>query len=568
MGGFSGLTIGMRALQAMQLAMETTGHNIANANTPGYSRQRVELVESLPDITPWGNRGTGVEVARIARVREEYLNVQLRNETKLLGQWEEIDKFLSRLELYFNEPSDEGFNQMLSKFWSRWEDLSLTPEEQTTRSNLYQQADVLATALNTLAQKIESLRSEADTAAKSYVQEINTLAMNIASLNEQIRFYEVGDAVANDLRDQRDELLRQLSELIEFSSEEQPDGTIIVSIGGHNLVDKVFYEQISYVYNSDGHILPIWETNHELVAVRAGKLRGVIDVRDANIPVYMNRIDEIATTLIKQVNRLHTQGWSLSSFSRVVSSYTVSDSSEEISSEDSGLDFYDEISDGSFVITVVDDDGNTVSENTVNITTGLGGTTTDDIISTIGSDYTSGISHLKAYVDADGHLIIEAESGYGFFANQDTSGALLAYGINTFFSGTDASTISVNSTIASNVKFISAARENLPGDGRNALAIAQLKDSQVMDNGSATIYDYYASTLGMLGVEKSESEGMKKGQEVLITHVKNGIEEVSGVSLDEEAMNLLRFQKTYALAARYLGTVSDMLDSLINEVAR
>ncbi len=568
MSGFAGLSIAMRALRAAQMSMEVSGHNIANANTPGYSRQRVELVESLPDLTPWGVKGTGVEISRIARVREEYLDLQLRNETKLLGQWEEIEKFLSRLELYFNEPSDEGLNNLMSEFWARWQDLSLTPEEQTSRSNLLQQSDVLANAFNTLYDKMQDLRYDADEAIKSYIQEINSLAQNIASLNKQIRFYEVGDAVANDLRDQRDEMLRELSELIDFNSEEQPDGTILVSIGGVNLVNKVFTEEMSYRFNEEGHIVPIWKTNNAPVEIKAGKLKGVLDARDNKIPTYISRINEIARAIISEVNKQHSKGWGLEAFSSLRSAYSISDTGEEISSSDSGLTFYNVVNDGDFVITVNDDSGNTVSTDTVNIVTGAGGTTTDDIVSTIGSDFTSGISHLRAYVDSDGYLNIEAEAGYRFFINQDTSGALAALGLNTFFKGEDAGTIAVNDPIVENVKFIAASSSGEIGDGNNAVEIAQLKDATLMDNESATIYDYYASTLGVLGVDKKESENLKKGQEVLITHIKNSIEDVSGVSLDEEAMNLLKFQHSYQAAARFLGVVDEMLDTLINEVGR
>ncbi len=567
MGGFSGFTAGIRALRAAQLALETTGHNIANANTPGYSRQRVELVESLPDLTPWGVKGTGVDIAGITRIRASYLDVQLRNETKLLGQWEEMEKFLSRLELYFNEPSDEGLNKLLAEFWGRWEDLSLTPEEQTSRSNVLQQAEMLTTHLNMLYEKIQGLRYDADEAIKAYIQEINSLARSIASLNDQIRFYEIGDFVANDLRDQRDEMLRRLSELIDFTTEEQPDGTVLISVGGVNLVDRVSASTITYRYNEEGHIVPIWEMNNGPVQVRAGKLRGALLARDEKIPTYLDRINRISRTLIVEVNRQHTQGWGLEGFSSLSSAYAIQEADEELSSSDSGLDFYDVISNGTFVVTVKDDAGTTVSADTISITSGTGGTTANDIINAIGSDYSSGIAHLRAYLDSDGYLHIDAEDGYRFFLNQDSSGVLTALGLNVFFKGNSAGTIAVNDPIVENVKFISASSSGEVGDGNNAIAIAGLKDTALMEGGSATIYDYYASTLGMMGVDKREADNMKQAQETLITHIKNSIEEISGVSLDEEAMNLMRFQRAYEAAAKYINAVDELLDILINEVA-
>ncbi len=563
MSGFGGLTIAARALRASQLALEVTGHNIANANTEGYSRQRVELVESKPDLSPWGVKGTGVDISRISRLREEYLDIQLRNETKLLGQWEESEKFLSRLELYFNEPSDESLNNMLSEFWARWEDLSLTPEEQTSRSNLLQQAKMLATSMNMLYNNINGLRFDADEAIKSYIQEVNSLAQNIASLNDQIRFYEVGDNVANDLRDQRDVLLKKLAELVDFSSEEQPDGTLIISVGGVNLVDKINAEEVSYRYNSEGHVVPIWEMNNAPLTLRGGKLKGAIDARDTLIPGYITRINNIASTIIKEVNRQHSQGWGTEGFSSLTSSYTISDNTAALASSDSGLDFYDEIQDGSFVITLKDSTGNTVSTDTISITTS---TSLDDLLSTIGSDYSSGIAHLMASTDSDGHLVLTAEDGYRFFINQDTSNALMALGLNTFYSGSNASDIAVNSYIDDNVKYIAASGSGEIGDGANALAIAGIKDQTLMEDSSATIYDYYATTLGMLGVDKLEAENMKEGQEILVTHIENSIEEISGVSLDEEAMNMLRFQHSFEAAARFMQVVSDMLDTLINVV--
>ena len=563
MSGFAGLTIAKRALRASQMALEVTGHNIANANTEGYSRQRVGLVESTPDLSPWGVKGTGVDISGIFRIREDYLDIQLRNETKQLGQWEEKEKFLSRLELYFNEPSDESLNNIFSEFWGRWEDLSLTPEEQTSRSNLLQQAKMLATSLNLLYDNVNGLRSDADEAVKSYIQEINSIARNIASLNDQIRFYEIGDNVANDLRDQRTLLLRKLSKLLDFTSEEQPDGTLIVSVGGVNLVDRINSEEISYRYNSEGHLVPIWEENNAPVTLRGGKLKGAVDARDTVIPGYLTRINNIASTLIKEVNKQHSKGWGTEGFSSLTSSYTISDTSEELATSDSGLDFYDEIQSGSFVITLKDSDGDTVSTDSVAITTT---TSLDDLITTIGSDYTSGIEHLRASTDTDGHLVLEAEDGYSFFINQDTSNALAALGLNTFYSGSDASDIAVNSYIDNNVKYIAASSSGEIGDGANALSIAGLKDETLMDGSSATIYDYYASTLGMLGIDKLEAENMKEGQKVLITHIENSIEEVSGVSLDEEAMNMLRFQHSYEAAARYMQVVDSLLDTLINVV--
>ncbi len=568
MGGFVGLSIAKKALIANQVAMETIGHNIANANTPGYSRQRVELKESLPDSTPWGAKGTGVDIDDIIRIRDSYLDVQLRNESNELGMWDEKEKFLSRVELYFNEPSDTGLANTMERFWNSWQELAYMPEEQTARNSLYQDAVTLVNGITDLYNNLESLRIDADTALKARIEEINSLAEGIASLNSQIRYYEVGDVTANDLRDQRDQKLTELADLIDYDVSEQPDGTVVVSVGGVNLVDKITTEEVSYRYNSDGHLEPYWTYNNGTLDISSGRLYGIIHTRDSLIPQYKTVVDNIAQAIISQVNKLHVNGYGLSAFSSLTSQYSVDDASQVLASEDSGLDFYDEIQDGSFTITVIDSSGDE-TENTISISASpTSGTTLNSLISTIGSSFSTGIAHIRASVDSAGFLSIESDTGYNFYINNDTSNALMALGLNVFFKGGGADDMDIAGPIDDNVNNIAASQSGEVGDGLVALDIAQLKDSRLMDNNSATITDYYASNLGVLGVAKKEATDMKNSQEILTTHIKNSIEEISGVSIDEEAMDLIKYQHAYAAAAQFLKTIDQMLDELINGIRR
>ncbi len=568
MGGFVGLTIAKKALIANQVAMETIGHNIANANTPGYSRQRVELKESLPDSTPWGAKGTGVDVDDIIRIRDSYLDVQLRNETNELGMWDEKEKFLARVELYFNEPSDTGLANTMERFWNAWQEVAYMPEEQTSRNSLYQDAVSLVTGITDLYNNLESLRTDADTALKAQIKKINSLADSIASLNSQIRYYEVGDATANDLRDQRDQKLAELADLIDYEVSEQPDGTVIVSVGGVNLVDKLDTEDMGYRYNSDGHLDPYWTYNNGSVSVSSGRLYGITNTRDSLIPQYKEIIDDIAEKIISEVNKLHTSGYGLSAFTSLTSQYDISDSTAVLASSSSGLDFYDEIQDGSFTMTVVDSSGNE-TENTISISaSATSGTTLNSLISTIGSSFSTGIAHVRASVSSEGYLTIESDTGYSFYVNNDTSNALMALGLNVFFKGSGADDMDIADPIDNNVNNIAASSSGEVGDGIVALNISALKDSKLMDSNSATITDYYGSSLGVLGVAKKEATDMKNSQEILVTHIKNSIEEISGVSIDEEAMDLIKYQHAYAAAAQFLKTIDQMLDELINGIRR
>lgn len=461
MDGFFGLEIARRALFANQHGMNITAHNIANANTPGYSRQRVVLgtTESYP--APYWNRpltqgqlGTGVEVESIRRVRDNYFDSQIRRENQSLGYWEVKDNSLKQVESTFNEPSDAGILNIMGEFWNAWQQLSKNPESLSTRSTTLEMARMLTTSFNQVDGKLTRLQDNLNEQVALKVDEINSVAQKISTLNQDILKVKAYGSEPNDLMDQRDLLIDQLSKLVDVQVRELETGVSLISINGMLLVGDNSANLMKVQSSSGTYYDVLWEISGLKVDLSGGELKGLIDARDTTVQGYRTSLDNVASALITNVNNLHQLGYGL--------------------------------------------DGTTTGKN--------------------------------------------------------------------FFTGTKASDIDVHSDV-SDPKNVAASLSGAPGDNSNALAIAQLKDALVV-NGTSTIDSTYRSVIANLGVESQESERMVSNGKIYYDLIENHRQSVSGVSLDEEASNMIKYQRAYEAAARITSVFDDMLDVLINRMGR
>lgn len=456
---FFGFEIARRALQAQQTALDVTGHNVANANTDGYTRQRAVLGATEPFPMPSLNRplitgqlGTGVKVDMIQRIRDAFIDDQFRSENHTLGEWEAKESALQQIEVILNEPSEAGLSGLFGEFWNAWQELSKNPESQVVRASLREQATTLANAINHSYQQLSQLRTDLDGNIEIKVDEINTIARQISSLNEQITKIEISGDQANDLRDKRDLLVDQLSKIIGYTATESQRG-VIIYIHGKPLVSEDNVMQLATVADpsNDGLLDVVWEDDLSAVQIQKGELYGLLDSRDTDIPYYRTQLDSLAGTLITEVNNLHSTGF------------------------------------------------------------GLDGSTGND-----------------------------------------------------FFTGTGANDISLNAVL-SDLNIIAASQGGEAGDGLNALALAQLEKALTMSGATATFGDFYRSMISALGVDSQEASRMAKNQTLLVELVIKRREAVSGVSLDEEVINMLKFQRSFEAAARLMTVMDEMLDRIINK---
>ncbi|MDN5344596.1 MAG: flagellar hook-associated protein 1 [Clostridia bacterium] len=239
-GTFFGFNTALRGMQAQQRGIYTTSHNIANANTDGYTRQRAVLAPTLAYPVPAMNHpggtgwqiGTGVDIRETRRLRDEFLDSQIRRETGSLGQWEQMQDILKQVEIVFNEPSATGFNTLLSQFWASWQELAKNAESSPVRTTVVETANALAEAFRHSAAQLNQIKDDIDQTIDLKVKEVNSLAQQIADLNGQIKNIVAANDQPNDLMDQRDLLLDQLSKIVKVSVEHNDDGTIKVTLDG------------------------------------------------------------------------------------------------------------------------------------------------------------------------------------------------------------------------------------------------------------------------------------------------------------------------------------------------
>lgn len=315
---FFGIEIAKKALFTQQAALNNVAHNVANANTEGYSRQRAVMEATY--MTPYGGAGftglglkqlgTGVEVQDIARLRDAFKDMQYRQENSDLGFWEFQADSLQQIESVFNEPSDDGISSVLSEFWDSLEELSKNPEASEVRETVKEQAVNLADLINSTVNQLKEIYDDVNYRISVKVDEINTIAKQISELNAQIQRTEITGITANDLRDKRDLLLDDLSKLVGINTYEDQNGNFTVTVGGAIMVKGSSYETMTFDAQnpSDG---VRWQNYGTKVNMSSGELKGLEDLRDNKIQVYIDKLINFATTFATEFNNIHTAGYDL-----------------------------------------------------------------------------------------------------------------------------------------------------------------------------------------------------------------------------------------------------------------
>ncbi|HEX9916819.1 MAG TPA: flagellar hook-associated protein FlgK [candidate division Zixibacteria bacterium] len=460
-GILSGFEIGKRALLSQQFGLNVTGHNIANVNTPGFSRQKAIINTTHPQLSIKGALGTGVDAAGVSRYRDIFYDSQYRQENQNLGRWSALQRTFEQLETVFNEPSDQGLNTLMDNFWNAWQDLSTNPESRAAQSTLKEQSLVLVNAFHQQHKLLKDLEQNINDDIAQKVVEVNNYADQIASLNRQIAYAELSGGKANDLRDKRDLLVDELSKVVDVNTVEQSAGSVTVYVGAMSLVERDIVNRLSADKNYEEGVMRskvVWSGTLSTVIFNNGELAGLCQIRDELIPEYVDALNQMAETLVSGVNTVHQQGYALDGTT-------------------TGIDFLDP-------------------------------------------------------------------------------------------ERTTAQDIALSSDILSNLGNIAASQGGAPGNNANALAIAALRSSLLMNDSTATLGDFYSSLIGILGSRSQEAEDIKDSQNLLLAQIKNGRQAVQDVSLDEETTNLIRFQHAYEAAVRVITTMDEVMATIINSVGK
>lgn len=313
-GLFNGLEIGKRALATHQLWMNTIGHNIANVNTPGYTRQRVAIASTLPFDHAKGPVGTGVDAIGVRHIRDLFLNQQYRKESMELGRWSAAERTLGQIEELFYEPNEGSISNLLNEFWNSWSDVATEPEEHAYRNTLITNTKMLTEAFHRVDGQLSDLRKSVDGEIKLLIENINNLAGEVASLNMQIARTELGTDRANDLRDKRDLIIDELSKLARINVVEESTGSATVFIGAMALVDRDNVYKLSTYKSGAGETTlnqVVWAGTDKSVKFYGGQLDSLLELRDETIPRYVRALDELAAALVNSINSVHSTGYGL-----------------------------------------------------------------------------------------------------------------------------------------------------------------------------------------------------------------------------------------------------------------
>lgn len=521
---FHSIETAKRSLFTQTAALNTTGHNVANANTEGYSRQVVNMKASIPmeaygmnRSTAPGQLGTGVEFDSIMRIRNVFLDAQFRGENSGNGSWIIQSENLSKLEGIVNEPSDTGLRTVLDKFWKSWSDLSKDPENATARKIVLETGVAMTDAINYMDRQLNNLSTDLTTSIGMKETEAISYLNSIADLNRSItRLEGLGDD-ANDLRDQRDLLTDKLSKIINITVTEGDTGYNIMMGNTSLLQGTAVQVQPSPAGDlSASFLIQGFAANN----LQGGEAYGLIYSRDNYVVDTKKQLNDLANTIMNG---------------------TIKDVS---------------IPAGSML-----PEGTVVNKDTTVTVNG-----TDQLVTAGNTLPANSVLKEATIIDVNGFNGIHQ---LGFTLNGTTDRGL------PFFVGTDAGTIAINPILAGDSNLLATSLRTeatgtgqavIKGNNTLALLLSSLNETKFTagDGTLSTVNSQYAAMVGMLGVKAEEAKRQAENSAVLVTQVDAQRQSVSGVSLDEELSNMMKFQHAYSSAARFMTTYDQLLDKLIN----
>lgn len=498
---FSGLNTVVRGLTAQQMALNTVGHNISNANTAGYSRQSVGIVSSMPETYagPYGNLqiGTGVDTQSITRARDEFMDQQYWKENTSLGYAQTQEDLMSQIEGVFNISSDTGMQKVLDNFWSAWQTLGSNASDDSTRNLVLQRGTELVNTIQQAASQLQDQVTSINTDLKLNVQTVNRIADDILALNQKIAMAEVNSpGSANDLRDRRDLLVDELSEYVPVQVVEDRRGNYIIQSSNVTLVDSGRTTDLTTDRRIDadyGYETLAIQANGQDVEFSGGLLQGLVDMRDDGefgIKGYLNDLSTMSEFMLRDFNAIHRAGYG-------------EDSSTTDATAGTGRNFFGDMTNAY-----------------------------DDTTFTKPSEWLEALQVNSALLNQTTN-----PSGLQMIAAKTSNTQGNASGDNA-------------------IKLSQALRMNTTG-------LLPAGYTPTLGD-TASLNSFYSATIGTLGIQSASASRVVDNQKTLVSQIENWRQSTCGVNMDEEMSDMIRFQKGYNAAARMITTMDEMYDKLIN----
>jgi len=557
------LSIGKQAMTAHQVAIQTTGNNISNAGNADYTRQVTDLSASRDQMIRQGIFvGTGVQVDAVRRQIDEALEGRVRAALSDNDAAQTTQQWLGQVEAVLNELGDTDLSSRLSAFFSSWSNLANKPQDIGLRQVVIQNGESLASWIRDARGQLGSLQESIDQRLPSLVAKADALSQRVADLNGQISTVEGGAGQANNLRDQRDAVVRELATLIDVKTLEQPNGTLNVYIGSEPLVMGTDTRGLT-LENTGTSEAPSpevrFKANLGTVTLKSGQIAGLMESRQT-VSAVVRDIDGIAGSLVFELNKVHSAGQGLEGFGSVTANNVVEDPAASLNDAASGL--VQPPANGSLVMHVKDKATGLVTSTLVQLDLdGLNGN--DSTLNSFRTDLDA-VAGVNATINA-GKLTISADSSAVELSfSQDSSGVLASLGINNFFTGSNARDIGVNQNLVGNPQLLAAARNGQKGDNQTARLIAAMETQPIGAFQGQSLKSKYEGLVTQIGTAAASARSDADAAQGILETLQTQRESLSGVSLDEEAVNLMREQRAFQGAARLISTVNELMDVVIN----
>ncbi len=479
------LNIGASGLAAAKKSLQTTGHNISNVNTEGYSRQRVTQHTNVPVLKGGVMQGTGVRVTGVKRVHDEFLEKRILAHNTEKNYYENLHDQLSLVENVFNELEADGLTFVVNKFFNSFRELANQPENDVIRSVVRDNATLVVKDFQRVHQTLDTLSHDIDLNIAEEVNNINSLMSNITYLNKKIASLEAIQDETGDFRDQRDLAVKELSKSFKITTYTENDGSYVVSAEGiGTLISGGHYQELGARATSKTENSSKKDGSYEIFftsrpakditsSFKSGRVASFLRARNIDIEGLKSKINTLAFNMANFVNAIHRRG------------------------------------------------------------------------------YTSNKAVDNTQINAQTGQVIGQRTGINLFkvpVNENNAAELLE----------------LSDEVKKDPNNIATALEaGKPADNRIALAIAKLQHERVMEDGASTIEEFYLKSVGKVGVEVGKAEFDKKQAEAMLMQSETLRERISGVSIDEEAANLVKFQQAFEASARVMQTANDMFDAVL-----
>ena len=617
---FSGIELGKRSIMAHTDAITTAGHNISNANTEGYSRQRVQLKEFDPLYKPdleraerAGMIGQGMDSQSINRVRDELLDQRITEQQHSESYWETRSKYYTMIEQIYNEPNDVSIRSNMDKFWEGWQELSVHPESQAARQAVVTRGESLADSIKTKWEALMGVGNLINGDIEATVKQVNDYTRQIAALNAEIvRSRGMGDN-PNDLLDRRDLLVDKLSKIINITSDRRDSDEFMVHLDGHVLVQGGIARgfELETVVDNNGYDKLVWKDTGNDAVIKGGTLGALIELRDVDIRSEVQSLNTMTMNFSDLVNDIHRNGYGANNVTGL-DFFTQHSFVENVNGN------YDRDGDGTldhsyifrFTGTTKLNPQEQIGLEGVMTLSGPGGNVQvayhpTDTVETVINRINDSNGEVKAYLDRNNNLVLKGttasavenpdfvirhveDSGFfltGYTGILQASGAAGAYdyaqadavqalaGAQFAVSPllNPAGYIEVNQALKNDVMSVAAAYKDNSGnvnagDGRAAVEIAAIRNTKVMIGHERTFDDYFADSVTNVGLKGEQAENMHLSHSAVMEDLRSLRDSISGVNIDEELADIIKFQHGYNAAAKFVTVWDSLLDTIINRL--